>query len=353
MKIIEKENVDYFRYAVGKIAFFRFYKEFELIENYPYSNMFLLKIKSDGKNTNDILVSIFGKPTMKYKDYISNEYKENEQLQIYYENKRFDDLKENKLFESKYIKIYSELLESAFKNFSAFLNHLNENEKKLLEPLFVSVSNEDIKLFKYISAKSINKREYRILDGSVSFSSPKVFNDPFDCNIQFSNNKDMSNIFRVLCLTESHTNLLMWSYYGDSHKGYCIERNQSTINKTINNFQLNGLCIMGYVDYKPKRPQIKAPVDKFSYTDLKFYIDASFTKYKEWEHEKEFRYVIILDEDQQEEDFLGKEHLLMDIPYDKVFMGFNGNKTYIYNSNNNLIPIIVMSKHDTEYKVFV
>lgn len=69
-------------------------------------------------------------------------------------------------------------------------------------------------------------------DGYLSFSHPKFFNDPFNCNFLLENNSDMSEKIRVLCLTYEYDNILMWSYYSQSHKGYCFEfSHQNLINK--------------------------------------------------------------------------------------------------------------------------
>ena len=79
-----------------------------------------------------------------------------------------------------------------------------------------------------------------IVKQRLIMSSPKRFNDPFDCallrdnsflsNIR-ENEKELFNKIRILCLfvvdkgkrEYNETQRYFWSFYGDSHKGFCIE----------------------------------------------------------------------------------------------------------------------------------
>ena len=160
------------------------------------------------------------------------------------------------------------------------------------ENLF-SKYNYNKSVYKYYSKDTIVENKYDRTKGDISFSHPSTFNDPFDCNIYFEDNKDKSDMFRVLCLTEDQNNILMWSYYADDHKGYCLRYDLKDIIKAVNELNLNGLCVIGEVIYSDSRPNIKKEVKNFSYTDIRHYIDVSFTKYKEWNHEREIRMVII------------------------------------------------------------
>lgn len=101
-----------------------------------------------------------------------------------------------------------------------------------------------------------------LIDNTLQFSNPKVFNDPFDCNERLlkieSNEKDVddtiSNLFlkpsrqkrreikrkfydpiriqevikkernryKLACFSEFSNETLMWSHYADKHSGICI-----------------------------------------------------------------------------------------------------------------------------------
>ena len=80
-----------------------------------------------------------------------------------------------------------------------------------------------MKLYKYYS---VNKYSISTLVNNFCwFSDPETFNDPFDSNIvpiQTIKNAQLSGA-KFLCLSSQNDNLLMWSHYSDSHRGFCVE----------------------------------------------------------------------------------------------------------------------------------
>ena len=77
--------------------------------------------------------------------------------------------------------------------------------------------------------------------GSMKFTSPAVFNDPFDCcsalfseeqedslpdnvadHINRSQQMIISQSAGVACFTTKANNMLMWSHYGDQHRSVCV-----------------------------------------------------------------------------------------------------------------------------------
>ena len=83
------------------------------------------------------------------------------------------------------------------------------------------------RLYKYYSIDDDVKFQ-RILDlletNEIYLSDGKDFNDPFDIRVTSRKNKKLNFVkkFRVLCLTSSYRNKLMWSHYADAHQGICI-----------------------------------------------------------------------------------------------------------------------------------
>ena len=67
--------------------------------------------------------------------------------------------------------------------------------------------------------KRLRRIRIRVVEGNVSFSHPKHFNDPFDCNCYYADGHSMMDFFRVFCFTYAADNILMWSYYANSHAG--------------------------------------------------------------------------------------------------------------------------------------
>lgn len=56
---------------------------------------------------------------------------------------------------------------------------------------------------------------------------------------------------------------------------------------------MDGICIIGNVDYRDSRPKQESKLNSICITELKFYVKACFLKFTEWSHEKEFRFVIL------------------------------------------------------------
>lgn len=170
----------------------------------------------------------------------------------------------------------------------------------------------------------------------------------------------MRDKFRVLCLTHQYDNILMWSYYSQNHKGYCFQFSYNDLIDEINKIEVSGLCIYGGVNYNKKRPPQKSKVNYFSFTDLKFYINATFTKYLEWRHEKEYRFVIISqnfikenDESEEKKSDIEKKDRFVTIKADikKIYEGCLGDGKSIYNSQNVILNTVRLSKDDVKYKL--
>lgn len=131
--------------------------------------------------------------------------------------------------------------------------YLQDRYKNLVEKM-VKEGSLPRALFKYRSLSSINT--YKIfVNKKLYFSTPKDFNDPFDCKINavisdeddfalslakygsnegvmpaIENGYDINNtIDKVLnskgicSFSKKKDNILMWSHYADSHRGICLE----------------------------------------------------------------------------------------------------------------------------------
>lgn len=107
-------------------------------------------------------------------------------------------------------------------------------------------------------------------------------NDHFTSGAYWKDNyeKYLNNIdarFGILSLTTKRDNLLMWSHYTNSHKGYCIGFDKKVL------FELIG-GILGRINYNQKMPYIPL----FDDTGLGAN-NILFTKSTEWEYEDEYR----------------------------------------------------------------
>lgn len=151
-------------------------------------------------------------------------------------------------------------------------------------------------LYKYFKKETVICDNYGVNEGQLAFSHPENFNDPFDCDFYSLDNECSKDMFRVLCLTPIYDNILMWSHYSEDHKGYCFGYSFFDLINSILSLEYDGLCVIGFVSYKDDPPNFEQVGKYFSYTDLKSYIDATFTKFVDWKYEQEFRFVIILDD---------------------------------------------------------
>jgi hypothetical protein len=184
--------------------------------------------------------------------------------------------------------------------------------------------------------------------GELYFSSPREFNDPFDCWVpvfpskiteEFVKNKmkedskfkeyiitefnrDISSFVKyhnnpmidydlktrihrkslddnlVCCFSTEHNNLLMWSHYAESHKGICLGIKCRYKNK------------VKYLDLISEKGKVEIPIESVNYSldgKKEMPIPAnmikndiikknSYLKAKEWEYEKEIRAIITKEE---------------------------------------------------------
>ncbi|MEN6317608.1 MAG: DUF2971 domain-containing protein [Syntrophaceae bacterium] len=188
-------------------------------------------------------------------------------------------------------------------------------------------------LYKYYKLNDRNS-ERIFTENEIYFASPDQFNDPFDCRVQASfdatdgeweeylgvmmKNKhpeldyevrsafvrqlinsgwredpgtkqkivsdvqEAVNKIGVLCLSEVRDDILMWSHYADSHRGFCLQFNIKTT------FYPFGELLFK-VEYSSSYPQITVLRDHENQTRK-----VLLTKSDIWKHEKEWR---ILDPD--------------------------------------------------------
>ena len=211
--------------------------------------------------------------------------------------------------------------------------------------LFVNDEYND-RVYKYYSEESIKDNKYNQIQGNLSFVTPVKFNDPFDCNTLYKNSIDISDMFRVLCLTKDCRNILMWSYYASNHSGYCFGFDLNDIIKSVEKQKINGICIIGPVKYKKNRPDIVIKKNKFFFSDIKDYIDVTFTKYKEWKHEKEYRMVMISDDFRMNKEY-AKEYISIQAPVKEYIYGCKSTKSI--KGINKIIKEKRLCKDDEKY----
>lgn len=192
-------------------------------------------------------------------------------------------------------------------------------------------------LYKY---RTFNKwYEEPFEEGLIYFSSPDDFNDPFDCRIPIQYNvltnkqvfehfkvfvkgkypaltrrgrmakvkelksqknyKDTqlqakiqkeirSSSFGIFSLTNDNENILMWSYYANKHKGFCIGYDVKKIMECDPDWVYKGMT--GYLDlYKVVYSENMPTITMTGFPAQEKMIIPLATKSKVWKHEQEYR----------------------------------------------------------------
>ncbi|MDY1046982.1 DUF2971 domain-containing protein [Pseudomonas coleopterorum] len=176
-------------------------------------------------------------------------------------------------------------------------------------------------LYKYQSVTEYSLKS--LVERTVWMSSPASFNDPFDCAINLDRKKleesvahavslltkndgdlvdECTNLatpenevayavlrtslaaqmatIGVLCLTESPSEILMWSHYAQYHKGFCIEY------RVDEGSLLESMARpVRYTEIYPSLSLKNLPVD----ADENFIDICVHTKASQWSYEREWR----------------------------------------------------------------
>lgn len=138
-------------------------------------------------------------------------------------------------------------------------------------------------------------------NGSLKFSKPSEFNDPFDCfpsvfweapvgriphfvvdQMHRARQNAMSQCLGISCFTPHPDKMLMWSHYGDQHRGVCVGFDTDSL---IENIEINNegypLCsTFKKVEYTNERPKRDDE-------------DSVYKKSLEWQYEDEYRLVSV------------------------------------------------------------
>lgn len=351
MEILLKEQIENYRFSIAKVLFLSIEYEYRLYEDIPESNLMLVK---DYSSNVIKCISILGRPTKKIDKYpILVYYRKADYAKYKDKTKSMKMIQNVFLLSEEFDEYFSKAVELAFTNPKEFLKMYSPYGRdiiieEMINYYFKQAENRlinDIKVFyKYYSFDTVENNRYEVKDGAISFSSPKFFNDPFDCNCVLANNEDMSDKFRALCLIQDYKNILMWSYYAQNHEGYCFGFNTDSIINEIKKLGNTGLCMYGSIDYKKTRPPQKARVKEFSFTDLKFYIDVVFTKYEKWSHECEVRFVIVSSD--IKEDFIKIKPEI-----EKVYQGCKAKLKENISSRQGEIRVTKLYKSAEEYLI--
>jgi hypothetical protein len=169
------------------------------------------------------------------------------------------------------------------------------NEKELETPKF---------LYKFFN--DCNHNLDSLLEPYLYFSSPRNFNDPFDCITNrekyiFQGGEGIvshRNNIGVCCFSLTPNNPLMWGHYTNNYNGYCIKYQN---NQFLNTDEIDIRTHVSYLkDYMPANDELReriseiesAPISDDSKDFIKKILVMLFEycwKYYDWIYEKEYR----------------------------------------------------------------
>lgn len=114
-------------------------------------------------------------------------------------------------------------------------------------------------------------------------NSAKKDRSSFQNLINYITSIEIDHAIGILSLSTEWNNLLLWSHYGDQHKGFCIGLNFERLKKYFNHGDYN------HVNYPENDNYPKIHPLANSYEES--YYPRVFTKSKVWKYESEFRFV--------------------------------------------------------------
>lgn len=124
----------------------------------------------------------------------------------------------------------------------------------------------------------------------------------------------------ILCLTETHENLLMWSHYSNSHKGFVVgfDRRHEYFNQTKEKIGLAGFVKkVRYTDERPEVTFFDSNLSKEENLD-NWVRNFIWVKSEEWKYEDEWRMVNTLRDADSKIEINGTKIFLFNFPLDTI-----------------------------------
>ena len=150
-------------------------------------------------------------------------------------------------------------------------------------------------LYKYGTLRS-QYAEALLSTPSLWFATAACLNDPFEIrpvhtvngsplpdDISADLNEDFNSHAGICCLSRTNSSILMWSYYADSHAGFCLGFDATEIAKIAD------LALP--VDYQEKFPALEFLGIDLDHLSNGVSLRHMTTKFEGWAHEEEVRLI--------------------------------------------------------------
>ena len=187
-------------------------------------------------------------------------------------------------------------------------------------------------------------------------------NDMKDAKRKFS--IEMKNTYNnirdnslITCFSKRNDSILMWSHYGDKHKGICFElKNNEELYSKVSyrnrRYKLNFLKIYrGYLYSQHKKCEYVFDSRKYKRIIMK----AFLAKQKDWNYEKEIR-CILFKGDKLKEFYQNGGNYFLKIDITKIYIGAKVKKTedldkLLEMASEKDIPVVYMKEDEKKFKI--
>ena len=237
---------------------------------------------------------------------------------------------------SKSQKVIFDILRKECTSYEKFLLKRKEYIKIPLLNKLIKVFEKNIDKFKY----SANEFEQK-------------FNDMIKDNFSKIREKLL-----ITCFSKRNDSILMWSHYGDSHKGVCFE------------FEDNR-DIYKDVVYSNKRPQIniKKLIGKIFFNEhinnknddsyneyIETIMNQFFVKLNDWNYEKEIRCLLSAEKNECVDFYCDQGRYFLNMKITRIYIGIRAINDeilndLIYRTKNRNIPVIFMKEDPIYFKI--
>lgn len=126
--------------------------------------------------------------------------------------------------------------------------------------------------------------------------------------------QNLKERFRVFCTGDKPDDILMWGYYCNGGDGVCCKYDRRDIVNAIFTERRDCICVYGNIDYKEDKPQYNYTTDDLADNVFEYVMRCIFTKYSGWEHENEFRYVLM-------ERVFNRDHIAINSAVQEYYLG--------------------------------
>lgn len=210
------------------------------------------------------------------------------------------------------------------------------------------IDNEDIKLTKTQKMLfSILKTEYKVYEklvfkdkeykkvpllNKILYFFEKLILDfgkfKSEIEIKFNNmsekiRSEIKSKLLITCFSKKNDSILMWSHYGDSHKGVCFEFEEDRdifeeVNYTGKRPNLDLKKLIGrYLMCEFKNEECDFSEDEYQ----KSIIEQFFTKQNEWSYEQEIRCVLSKDNTSLDDFYYENDNYFLKMKIKKIYIG--------------------------------